>query len=164
MNLCDHKDRNRCCGFSLVEVMVVLVLMLATLAALMRWQTVQRREASLARERITATLLAANKLEALRGGVVSGAIVAPLVGEDDNDALAESLSVTEGKPGYRRTWRATGLGTDRSLVAIEARVTWHDELGRHHEIWLSTMALDLEATRNEPNLAGRIPLQAPGYE
>jgi len=100
----------------------------------------------------------------LRGGVISGAIVAPLVGEDDNDTLAESLSVTEAKPGYRRTWRATGLGADRSLVAIEARVTWHDELGRHHEVWLSTMALDLEATRNEPDLAGRIPLQAPVNE
>ena len=164
MTLYDQNDRNRCCGFSLVEVMVVLVLMVVTLAALMRWQTVQRREASLARERITATLLAANKLEGLRAGVVSGAIVAPLDGEDDSDTLAESLALTDAKPRYRRTWRAAGLETDHSLVAIDARVTWHDELGRHHEIWLSTMALDLEATRNEPNLAGRIPVQAPANE
>lgn len=164
MSLCDRTVRNRCVGYSLVEVMVVLVLLLTTLAALMRWQTIQRREASLARERITATRLAANKLEALRGGVISGTIVAPLDGQDDSDALAESLSLTDTTAGYRRTWRAVGLGTDQLLVAIDAHVTWHDERGHHHEIWLSTMALDLEATRDEPDLAGRIPLQGPAID
>lgn len=162
MMLRDQADRNRGRGFSLVEVMVVLVLLLTSLAALMRWQTVQRRETSLAAERIAATLLAANKLETLRGGVVSGTNITPLAGEDGSDTLAESPAMPGSR--FERTWRTAGLESDPSLVAIDVRVRWRDERGRNHEIGLSTVALALEATRNEPGLAGRVPLRLPVAE
>lgn len=133
-------------GFTVVEALVVLLILLGGILVLTRFQGTQINVGAQNRQRTEAVFLAQQTIESLR----AFSVVATTAGAD---AYADIVSGTDSVKGlaatYARTWTVTDKGTP-AYKTVEVSVTWQDARGKNETVTLTTYV-----SAADPALAGR---------
>lgn len=133
-------------GFTILEALVAVGIILVGVLALTRLQTTQVSASDASRQRAEASLLAQQVIEGFRAfstvPAVSGATAYA-------DIASGSDSVTAGGVAYARAWNVDAqTGPERKLVTVT--VTWNAK-GRSETVTLSTLIAP-----SDPALSGRL--------
>ena len=133
-------------GFTILEAMIALAVILIGILAITRLQTTQVSAGDSSRQRIEASLLAQQVIEGMRAfstvPTTTGATAYA-------DIAAGSDSVASGGVSYARSWTVTAQsGPERKLVAVT--VAWTAK-GRQETVTLSTMIAPAD-----PAVSGRL--------
>ncbi len=110
-------------GFTMVEVLVALLLTAIATSGLIALFTVESRAAGHARRSTEASMLAQDKLEALRTSAAASD------SEVDIDVSGRNTGI------YTRTWTVT---PQAGWVDITVSVTWREESGADKVVTMST--------------------------
>lgn len=114
-------------GFTLLEVLVALAVLVLGMAGILGMALGGSKAASYARDANAATVVAEDKLEALR--VMTPALLADGTDQVDEHAVVSASGI------YTRTWTVSWTGTLATLVVA---VTWTED-GTPHTITYRTM-------------------------
>ena len=115
-------------GFSLIEVMIALLILLIGVAGVLTLQTTAMRATSVSRHATEASVVAEDKLEDLR----TEPVAALLNGSDYVDARG----IDNANGPYTRTWTVTSTGS--GTVRLVLRVTWLERGADEYTISLVT--------------------------
>jgi prepilin-type N-terminal cleavage/methylation domain-containing protein len=114
-------------GFTVLEVMIALTILLIGIAGLLSMQLASIRATAFSRHATEASTLAEDKMEALRTVPTTS-----LVGGNDQ---VDARGVLDSAGLFKRVWTVTGSGTD-NIVSID--VTWEDQ-GESYTITMATL-------------------------
>jgi type IV pilus modification protein PilV len=116
-------------GFTVIEVMIALTILLVGIAGLLSMQLTAMRATSFSRHATEASMLAEDKMEALRTEPFA-TLVSGTETEVDSRGLANSGGI------YTRDWTVTVVGSD-TFVKVE--VAWPEQGGEVFRIGMTTV-------------------------
>lgn len=125
------RRRNRQRGFSLLELMIALTVLLIGITGILTMQIVALRATSYSRHATEAAILAEDKLEQLRTLTVTDV-------QANGDENVNALGTTTGDQTqdiFRRTWATTINGT---VGEIRVTVFWLERGSEPHSIIMRT--------------------------
>ena len=121
-------------GFTIIEVMVMLVILLIGILLLTRLQGVQVNTGSANRQRTEAVFLAQQTIESLR----AYSVIPSTTGADAyTDIDSGSDSVKGLAATYARTWTVTTTASP-AYKTVEVAVTWQDSRGKSETVSLTS--------------------------
>lgn len=123
-----NKSRRTQDGFTIIEVLIALTILLIGIAGLLSMQLSSMRATSFSRHATEASTLAEDKMEALR--IIP---TAALIGGTDT---VDSRAVIDPNAMYTRTWTLGLVGTDTVLTVT---VSWVERGGETFTIRMSTV-------------------------
>ncbi len=113
-----RRGRNRQGGFTLIEVMIAMLLLLVGVAGVLSLQMVSVRATSFSRHATEATIVAEDKMEELMSmGLISTLFVS------DTDTVDE-MGRTDGNNEYRRVWTIGDGDLDATNTSVKVEVFW----------------------------------------
>ncbi|MCF8209000.1 MAG: hypothetical protein K9K38_06305 [Rhodoferax sp.] len=127
-------------GFSMVEIMIVLLVLSGGLLTVGKFQGELFGSNALAKQRTEATMLAQQKLEELRGSVVWEL-------NSDNAFVDKAFDQMEAGQGqvtgisavYDRVWTVTALTAPGNNKQVQITVSWKDKLDKAQSVILNTV-------------------------
>lgn len=123
-------DRKGEQGFTLIEVLIALLLLLIGVAGVLSLQMVSMRATSYSRHATEATIVAEDKMEELM--LVEAADI--IHGDSD---IVDSQGVDAADGDYNRSWTAVVPETP-GTIAIEVTVQWFEKGTESHQISITT--------------------------
>lgn len=115
-------------GFTVIEVMIALTILLIGIAGLLSMQLTAMRATSFSRHATEASMLAEDKMEVLRT-----VPVALLVGGTD---VVDSRGLPDPGGLFTRTWTVAVVGTD---TEVNVAIAWPEQGGEVFTISMSTV-------------------------
>lgn len=104
-------------GFTLLEVLIALVVLLTTMAGVASLATVAMHAGSLARQKTVAALLGMREVESIRAGLIGAA------GVEYFDANGRSLGSSAAGAVFVARWQASPSPADAATILIRVRTS-----------------------------------------
>lgn len=120
-------------GFTMMEVLIALAILLLGIAGLLSMQMSAMRATSFSRHATEASMLAEDKMEALRT-VATASITCPSVAACTETVDARGNLDADGP--YTRVWTPSTLGGETLLTVV---VSWNEQGGDPHNITMTTV-------------------------
>lgn len=115
-------------GFTMIEVLIALLVLLIGMAGILSLQLTSMQATSFSRHATEASILAEDKLEALR--------TEPMISLASGDDRVDARGVPDPSGNYERVWTVTP-GTERTTVTVA--VTWNEQGSDPYTIRMSTL-------------------------
>ncbi|HLC15727.1 MAG TPA: prepilin-type N-terminal cleavage/methylation domain-containing protein [Thermodesulfovibrionia bacterium] len=120
-----HKD-----GFTLIEVMVALVLLMVAMLAVGTMQITAIRGNAYSKEMQMATLAGREVVERVMATPYNSVAVGNIPGLLQEETVTSKDPTNPGLP-YKRTWSVTQNSPFANAITVTATVTWEDSSGKH---------------------------------
>ena len=117
-------------GFTLIEVMIAMLLLLVGVAGVLSLQMVSVRATSFSRHATEATIVAEDKMEELMN--IAGSALLP-----GTDTVNEQ-AVDDATGEYTRTWTVANGALDPTVLSVTVVVAWLERGNENHSISIAT--------------------------